>query len=65
MKSPLINGRVPLIEDVSFNLMEFFPKEATGFESQAASLSSPATEWQTVYQFSFTVLQLSWKAFKH
>lgn len=32
--------------------MEFLSKEATGFECNITSLSSPATEWQTVNQFS-------------
>lgn len=32
--------------------MEFLSKEATGFECNVASLSSPATEWQTVHPFS-------------
>lgn len=45
--------------------MELFSKEATGLEHHAASLSGPATERQTVYQFSFTVLLLLAEAFKH
>lgn len=42
--------------------MEFLSKEATGFECNVASLSSPATEWQTVHQFSLIILL---QAFKH
>lgn len=42
--------------------MEFLSKEATGLECNVASLSSPATEWQTVHQFSLIILL---QAFKH
>lgn len=45
--------------------MELFSKEATGLERHAASLSRPATEWQTAYQFYFTILRLRAEAFKH
>lgn len=45
--------------------MELFSKEATGFERHAASLSSPATEWQSAYLFSFTILLLRAEALKH
>lgn len=37
--------------------MELFSKEATGLECDVASLPSPTKIWQTVYQFSFTILR--------
>lgn len=44
--------------------MELFPKEATGLERDIASLPGPATEWQTVYPFSFTILPSEGWAFQ-
>lgn len=44
--------------------MELFSKDATGLERNVASLSGPTTEWQTVYQISFTILILQAEAFK-